>query len=240
MGVISQSSVEIQSKTVMKLGYSKRRNDAMTLTEVLVVLFVVAVLIMIILPVLAAGKKKSSKVGCPNNLKQIALAFRIWEGDNNDKYPTQVSMKEGGAMELVVTGNVAAVFQVMSNELFITKVLICPADARRHWATNFTADFGNKNVSYFVGLDAADSYPESILSGDDNFEINKVAVKSGVLELSKNTPLAWTSERHRFTGCIGFADGSVQATTDSGLTDTIINQYKFSSDFTNRFRIAIP
>lgn len=212
----------------------------MTLTEVLVILVVVAVLIVILLPFLAATKKKSSRVGCPNNLKQIALAFRIWEGDNNDKYPMQVSVKEGGAMESVATGNVAAVFQVMSNELGTPKLLICPADASRHWATNFTTDFGNKNVSYFVGLDAADSYPDSILTGDDNFEIKKETVKSGVLELSKNAPLAWTGERHRFTGCIGLAFGSVQTTTDSGLTDAINYQYKSSSDFTNRFRIAIP
>jgi prepilin-type processing-associated H-X9-DG protein len=52
--------------------------------------------------------------------------------------------------------------------------------------------------------------------------------------------LAWTGERHRFTGNIGLADGSVQTTTDSDLTDAIMSQYKSSSAFTNRFRIAIP
>ena len=212
----------------------------MTLVEVLVVVVVIAVLVSMIVPALMPPQRRVAKIYCTNNLKQIALAFKIWEGDNNDKYPTQLSSTAGGAMELVATGNVAVVFKVMSNELSTTKVLICSQDTSHKLATNFTADFGNANVSYFVGLDAAENYPDSILTGDDNFEIKKVAVKSGVLELSKNAPLAWTGERHRFTGNIGLAFGSVQATTDSYLTNTIINQYKSSPDFTNRFRIAIP
>ena len=68
----------------------------------------------------------------------------------------------------------------MSNELATPKVLFCPADAGHHWATNFTTDFGNTNISYFVGLDAKDDCPMSILVGDDNFEIGGVPVKSGV------------------------------------------------------------
>ena len=40
-----------------------------------------------LLPALAAAKKKAQKINCINNLKQVGLAFRIWEGDNGDKYP---------------------------------------------------------------------------------------------------------------------------------------------------------
>jgi prepilin-type processing-associated H-X9-DG protein len=208
--------------------------------EVVVILVVVAVLIAALLPAFMPHKRRVSKIGCVQYLQRITLAFRIWEGDNGDKYPTQLGSADGGVMELAANGNVAAVFQVMSNELSSTIWLICPADARRHWATNFATDFGNPNVSYFVGLDAADNYPKSILTGDDNLAIKGVSVKSGVVELSKNAPLAWTGERHRFTGNIGLADGSVQTTTDSDLTDAIMSQYKSSSAFTNRFRFAIP
>ena len=44
-----------------------------------------------LLPALAAAKRKAQRINCVNNLKQDGLAFRIWEGDNGDKYPMAVS-----------------------------------------------------------------------------------------------------------------------------------------------------
>ena len=146
---------------------------------------------------LAATKRRTQSINCVNNLKQIGIAFRLWEGDNNDKYPMAVSVTNGGAMELVATGNVAACFQVMSNELNTPKILLCPEDTRRVWATNFST-LNNSNISYFVGLDVTnDTNLKMLLSGDDNFAIGGVPVKSGVLQLLANTPIAWTKGRHK-------------------------------------------
>jgi len=105
----------------------------------------------------------------------------------------------------------------MSNELTTPKILICTADTNRSAATNFSSDFGNKNVSYFVGVDAADDDPQRILSGDDNISVSGNQVQSGLLELLTNTPVSWTAARHRLAGNILFADGSVQPTTSSNL-----------------------
>src|SRR3974377_1288221 len=101
----------------MKLSSSNQRNRALTLMEVLVIIAALVILAAVLLPALAAAKRKSSKINCVSNLKQIVIAFRIWEGDHDDKYPMFVSVTNGGAMELVATGNVTACFQVMSNEL---------------------------------------------------------------------------------------------------------------------------
>jgi len=60
-------------------------------------------------------------------------------------------------------------------------------------------------------LDASTNYPQAFLSGDDNFEIGGVPVKSGLLQFSTNTTIAWTGARHEFAGNIGLADGSVQS-----------------------------
>ena len=170
----------------MKPRFSNQRNHALTLVEVLVVIAVLAVVAAVFLPMLAAINRKSSRVDCVNCLKQIGLAYRIWAGDNNDKYPMQVSVTNGGAMELIATGNVAACFQVMSNELGTPKILICPADTDRIAATNFTSDFNNSKISYFVGLNANTNSQQVFLSGDDNFAIDGVPVKSGLLEFSTN------------------------------------------------------
>lgn len=226
----------------------------MTRTEVVVVVIVVAVLIILLNPVERPGAKAARRAACINNLKQIGIAFRIWGGDHgrDGETPIQYSVKWDGALELVETGNVASVFQVMSNEMKTPKLLICPADTSYQLATNWTTDFGNRNISYFVGLDTCDENPSGILTGDDNLEISNAPAKSGVVQLSTKTPIAWTGARHRFTGNIGLSDGSVQTTTTASLSNAIVNQgevmfiKKFTADglfsgySTNRFRIAIP
>jgi prepilin-type processing-associated H-X9-DG protein len=214
----------------MKLRLANQRNQALTRTDVIVVVFVLfLVLVFLLLALPAVNSPKPVPISCISNLKQIGIAYRLWEGDNNGKYPMAVSVTNGGAMELVATGNITACFQVMSNELSTPKILLCPADTRRVWATNFST-LNSSNISYFVGLDAAETKPQMFLSGDDNLAISGIPVKSGVLELSTNTPVTWTSlrhvaynshfwtaARHKFVGNIGMADGSAQQFTTDGL-----------------------
>jgi prepilin-type N-terminal cleavage/methylation domain-containing protein/prepilin-type processing-associated H-X9-DG protein len=206
----------------MKPRSSNQTNRALTLVEVLLVIVVLAILAAVLLRVLAKANRRESRINCVNNLKEIGLAYRVWEGDNGDKYPMFVSVTNGGVMELIATGNVAACFQVMSNELSTPKILVCQKDADRIVATNFTTDFDNNKISYFVNPDAAEAYPQMMLSGDDNFEIGGVSVKSGLRELSTNAPISWTAARHKFVGNLCFADGSVQQVTQSGLRSALV------------------
>src|SRR5205085_8808294 len=100
----------------------------------------IALLAAIFLPALAKSKARSSRLGCTNCLKQIGLAFRSWSLDNNDQFPMRVSVTNGGTMELVASGVVYPHFQVMSNELSTPKILLCPNDEKRSYATNFAVD----------------------------------------------------------------------------------------------------
>jgi prepilin-type processing-associated H-X9-DG protein len=102
-----------------------------------------------------------------------------------------------------------------SNDLSTLGILHCPADTERVGATNFN-DIEGK-ISYFINLDAKVFFPDMPLDGDDNFAINGIPVKSGLLGLSSNTPILWTTARHKFVGNIGFADGSVAKISNSGL-----------------------
>ncbi|HZL79034.1 MAG TPA: type II secretion system protein, partial [Candidatus Limnocylindrales bacterium] len=102
----------------MKPRLSNQRNSGMTLFEVGVVIAILAVLVVLFLPALISnGHNGRQRISCINNLKQVCLSYRIWAGDNNDKYPMFISVTNGGAMEPITTGDVAACFQVMSNEL---------------------------------------------------------------------------------------------------------------------------
>ena len=214
----------------MKPRYSNQKNRALTLTEVLVSVAVVGMLAGIAYLAFHRPKvvhrvvhpNQSSAIQCVNNLKQIGLAFRIWEGDNGDKYPMRVPAKKGGTMEPALRGNAAPSFQVMSNELSTPRILVCPADADHLIAKNFGAGFDNSTVSYFAGVDARDDYPAMFLSGDDNFAISGRPVKSGLLLLATNVPVSWAATRHVNKGNIGLADGSVQTTGSSSLRQLLV------------------
>lgn len=156
----------------MKTALIKKRDHALTLVEVLVVIVVLVVIAAIVLPAFRAAHSPTMPIRCINNLKQIGLAYITWAGDNNDKFPMEISVTNEGTMELAATGNVVATFQIMSNELNTPRLLICPEDKGRITANNFAADFNNSRISYFIGLDASTNFPQAFLSGDDNFEIS--------------------------------------------------------------------
>lgn len=213
----------------MKPRVSHHKTAALTRVEVVVVISIIAVLILIFLiktgleikNQIRTGRGESAEITCINNLKQIGTAYRVWAGSHGDKYPMQTSVTNGGTMELANGKNAWINFFVMSNELSTPKVLICPADTHKIAATNFTTDFNNSKISYFVGLNAIENYPQTLLSGDDNFEISGVPVKSGLLELSTDAPISWTAARHKFDGNLGMADGSVQQATSSYLRQSV-------------------
>ena len=88
-------------------------------------------------------------------------------------------------------------------------------------------------VSYFVGFEAREDMPNSILSGDRN--ITGGTLSNGFLRvIFPNTAAEWTKEIHQNGGNIGLGDGSVQQFSAKGLRQHLANM-------TNTFiRLAIP
>ena len=200
---------------------SKNSARGFTLIELLVVIAVLAILCVLFGPNLISHRARSPRIECVNNLKQVGLAFRVWATDHHYNFPMHSSTTNAGMLKAAASGNVALIFQVMSNELSTPKVLFCPADMKRTQITSFSQDgvppLSNANVSYFVGLDAADVLPNSFLSGDDNLLIGGVEVKPGIQTILTNTPIEWSETRHEKQGNIGIADGSVQGFSSHAL-----------------------
>ena len=206
----------------MKPRTSNQRNRALTRTDVIVVIATLTVLFVLLLPALGPVLHNGrQRINCVSNIKQIGIAYRLWEGDNNGKYPMGVSVTNGGAMELAATGNVAVCFQVMSNELSTPKILLCPEDTHRTYATNFSTGFSSANISYFLNPDAVETYPQMIMIGDDNLLVDGKPVQPGILNLRPGTTIAWTKDRHHGVGNIGLADGSAQQVTGDGLNSAV-------------------
>ena len=63
------------------------RSRAFTLIELLVVIAIIAILVALLLPVLNTAKARTQQVFCLNNLKQLAVAWTIYGGDNDGRLP---------------------------------------------------------------------------------------------------------------------------------------------------------
>jgi prepilin-type N-terminal cleavage/methylation domain-containing protein len=217
-----------------------KQNKAFTLIELLVVIAIIAILAALLLPALAAAKRKAQRINCVSNLKQVGIAFRLWEGDNGDRYPMAVSTLQNGSKEKIYCAanptapagyGVTNVFVVMSNELSTPKVLFCPSDNTRTATTNFPSLKDNfANLSYFVCGDAVETYPQMVMDGDRNIGTagsqNIPAVTSNTVATpptfqwtgSATAWWAWTAvDMHLRVGNIGMADGSAQQVTVAGL-----------------------
>jgi prepilin-type processing-associated H-X9-DG protein len=202
---------------------ASRRTLGFTWIELLVVIGAVALLVALLLPILAAAKRKTSKINCVSELKQCGIAFKLWQGDNGDHYPQYFVLTNVETMKLLDNGNAYLLWQTMSNELSTPKILHCPNDQQRTNAVSFSHDFSDANISYFFSLDAAEMYPQMILDGDDNLAVDGIRVKPGILNLGVNRTVTWTKERHEGHGNIGMADGSAMQVTSGGLNSAIGN-----------------
>ena len=192
---------------------------AFTLVEMLVVVSIIAVLALLILPSIVKQRHGGDRYICTNNLREVGLAFRMW-GDDNGVYPMRCRTNNFDGPSYAMQQKMYLYFQVMSNELSDPRIVVCPQDAKRAPGTNFTTDFDNSRVGYFVGLDADETAPTTFLAGDRNIS-NGTSPQNGILGLTTNQPVTWTKSIHAGQGNILLADGSVQGTTSQLLREML-------------------
>lgn len=148
--------------------------------------------------------------------------MRVWAGDHNDNNPMQISTNNGGTKEPIASGEVFSTFQVMSNELATPFILVCPGDSERLPAKSFTTNFGEANLSYFIGVDVTNDsikMVQAFLSGDRNLTRNGSHLGHGIHAFTTNQLMGWTGKFHKDLGNIAFGDGSVGILSSDSLND---------------------
>ena len=209
----------------MKLNTKLR---AFTLIELLVVIAIIAILAGMRLPALARAKAKATRITCVNNLKQVSLGFRLWAGDNADKYPWQVDVAQGGSMN---DPEWTDHFRLCSNQLQSTRIVFCPSEtgklsasdpSPKRVATNWASMIAEDNISYFIGVNSSEQRAQTILAGDRN-----VTGGGGGDDLHWSAFLGtsidadWDKNLHKLQGNLALADGSVQQSKKKDLRELI-------------------
>ncbi len=225
----------------MKLTKVSRQNRGFTLIELLVVIAIIAILASLLLPALAQATARAKRIKCVSNMRQVALAARMWAIDNGGRFPWAVDQANGGTRGLLPA---ATHLGALSNELNNVKVLACPADSMRSPAKDW-GSLQNANLSFFAGLDGDESLPQTILVGDRNIakatggvldkeNCSTAQVEASVLKAGES--YSWGEDLRRTFGNLGLSDGSVQQTRDNSLK----NQVQYSGDPNGNNHIQLP
>ena len=182
----------------------------MSLFELVCVIGIACVLAALALSAMARSHATLWRTRCVSSLKYISLAYRIFETDNNDLFPFQIPIKDGGSLEL--SNNIVAQFQILSNELSTPKMLICPTRTIQQTAATNWATLQRSNISYYLSLTASASQTNSILTGDAGFTVNGALSANRIVVLSATDKIVYPNRFHGKADVANLCrvDGSVQ------------------------------
>jgi prepilin-type processing-associated H-X9-DG protein len=198
---------------------------AFTLIELLVIAAVMAILLASAIPTMNKAKAKAKRITCVSHLKCVGLAYRIFSTDHGDQFPWQTNFP-GSQLQ---PDEFLRYIVPLSNEFSTPLILPCPADTRkpaRDWA-----HFSRENVSYFIGINAEETYPQSLLAGDRNLTTNGVRLGPGRVILDRKVNAIWDRTQHDSQGNAAMGDGSVQQLSsarmrvqlrNTGQTNTVL------------------
>lgn len=192
---------------------STLRQQAFTRVELAAIIGALLVVAAILVPAMVKARAKAQRINCVNNLKQIGLGSRLFATDHDDRFPFADAGDATSVVELLPR------LRGLSNELVNPAVLVCPSDSRRP-ARDF-ASITASNLSYFIGLDAEETFPQMVLAGDRNLTLDGVPVPPGLLVVTQAMALGFTRELHQGAANLAMGDGSVQQVTSSRLREML-------------------
>jgi len=151
---MTQTNGRRSARTIQPASPTRKVRTGFTLIELLVVIAIIAILASMLLPALGRAKETTRRISCNNNLRQLALAARLYVDDSEGFFPPRL-----------VNGRWPHRLHAYYREL---RLLVCPSDgpnpATQPANTNlYPADGAPR--SYLIN--AFNDYFQTALSADD-------------------------------------------------------------------------
>lgn len=240
----------------MKASLNRHRERAFTFWELIILIAVISVIVTLAWSYMNRPRSRHHPPHCRSNLKQIAISFKMYAEDHDQKFPQfdysdSSSTSQSGILPLPVWNY----FSALSNGLGIARILACPQDSRLWTNHAYTFSDGpeglghvskqNMAVSYFIGLNAEEAKPNLLLVGDRNLSPRRnltlySSINGAPVDVSTNA--VWqTFPNQPFHGDVGYyalADGSVQQASTERLQDAL--RLARDSYGTNANRLLFP
>jgi prepilin-type N-terminal cleavage/methylation domain-containing protein/prepilin-type processing-associated H-X9-DG protein len=206
---------------------------AFTLIELLVVIAIIAILAAILFPVFAQAKESAKKTTCLSNLRQLATAYTLYEGDSDDSFPNAVfgppgASATGGWMyyNRLPANKVSKLgdgFDPSQGSLYpyvkSAALLQCPSDSAAKISGNSYGMngclFNIQSLGWATGRSATSlsSPAQYVLLGEEVFQDDPNATSASFLSTSSSPdafllfPIKYLSTRHLGGSNSNYADG---------------------------------
>src|SRR5579871_2574094 len=122
----------------MFLPKSPHSRHGFTLIELLVVIAIIAILAAILFPVFAKAREKARQTSCLSNLKQIGLAFLMYDQDYDETFPNAISNSNqaGGCAGQLDWWHLNGGWTILTNSYIKNgQIYRCPSSESPFWVS---------------------------------------------------------------------------------------------------------
>jgi len=175
-----------------------------TLTELLIVMFVVSILSALVLPTVQKGMKSAQAAGCMNNLRQLGVGLAVFASENNGNLPpaTEYAIDPGGTVTGITpfSRNPSGWVYQYADPIWpkATKLGLCPADNNKvrntyYWIYSYNYCF---LVSYVNGVPDKNGNEGSLANNGYGRQIKLTEATKKVLlidAIDQNEAKSWTN-----------------------------------------------